>query len=765
MGARLRLGLLIGSLGAACASDEGRVGPNGAEEGGTDAAETTASETGSTGTEETGSSGGDTDEPPPDPGDPWDPVPPLDPLDDGRLAELAARLSARLADSSVAGTSQSVLVVDLETGQTLYEKNPDLALKPASNTKLFTTAAAFDLLGDDHRLETTVWADGNLQGGTLSGNLMLRGEHDLHWSTHIYPTTRFVLDRLADAVVQAGIGSVAGPIVAAGEFLYEGYHFGTYAPAEHRSLAASRFSEALSARGVPSSGTSTKASFDTPGGEPIVSWHSPPIVVGSVELNSSSNNEFADILVRHVGWAMNGTSSHEAGTAEVVDFLGSIGSDTANVQLYDGSGLSHSNRVSARNLIDLLAFTTGEPWGALWERTLSISGVRGTLANRMTGPGVRGRVFAKTGTLTGVITLSGIVRHPFDGRRIAFAILFNDVGNATSARATADAVVTILAEDWHELGVRPSAPVLRTVRSEPGSPVAELEWDSVPDSEGTIVWLSPDGRVFRPEDARFVQGTSHRAGTLPFGPTVHVRLQAWRNGLRSDPSDVYATTVDSNAPRILLVDGNDRWQAQPMPENPLAHGHDFAVHHVQAIAPHPVDVAANEAVLAGEVELADYAAVVWMLGEESTEDETFNDDEQALVADFLLTGGNLFVSGAEIGWDLVEQGGAADQAFFRDVLHVDYVGDDANTVAATGANVGPIGFWTPAEQQIHYPDRLAPHGGSEAMLTYLGGTQDAAAVRYVGDHRVVVLGFPFEAIDHPEVRRAFMSEVLATFGL
>ena len=767
---RSKAGLMLLVVGVAgCASEEGRVGfdddgPSATTSGSSTDAHATAGEADESGSSETGQQ-----ELPPDPGDPWDPLPPLDPLDDERVAELHARLDAQLAVSSISGTSQSVMVVDLETGQHLYAKNPDLALKPASNTKLLTTAAAFDLLGDDHRLETTVWADGTLGGGVLSGNLVLRGEHDLHWSTHVYPTSRFVLDRLAEAVANANIGSVSGNVVAAGEFLYEGYHFGTYAPANHRSQAAARFVDALGARGVSTSGTSTTAAFDTPGGEATVSWQSPPIVVGSVELNSSSNNEFADILVRHLGWAIEGTSSHEAGTAEVVDFLASIGTDTTHVALHDGSGLSHSNRVSARNLVDLLAFVIDEPWGAAWERTLSISGMRGTLASRLAGSAVRGRVFAKTGTLTGVITLSGILRHPFDGRRIGFAVLFNDVGNATSARAVADAVVGILAEDWHETGTRPSAPTLRSARSEPGSPVVELAWDQVPDAEGTIVWLSADGRTFRPEDARFVQGLSYRAGTLPFGPNLFVRLQTWRDGMRSDPSSVYAATIDSDAPRVLVVDGNERWQAQPMPENPLGHGHDFAVHHVQAIAPQPVDVVANHAVLFGEVELSDYAAVVWMLGEESTEHQTFDEDEQALVADFLQSGGNLFVSGAEIGWDLVEQGSAADQAFFRDVLHVDYLGDDALTVAATGsgpwANVGPLGFWTPAEQEVHYPDRLAPYGGSEAVASYLAGTQDTAAVRYVGEHRVVVLGFPFESIDHPATRRRFMTEVLSTFAL
>jgi D-alanyl-D-alanine carboxypeptidase len=766
----VRCGLVFfaGMLAVACTPIDGHVGVE--TEGGTTRADSDAASTGETDSSDHGSTADPEEPPPPDPGDPWEPVPSHDPLDAERLAELQGRVDGWLGDASIAGTTQSVLVIDLETGQTLYAKNPDLVLKPASTTKLFTTAAAFDVLGDDHRLETTVWLDGDRSDGALAGDLVLRGEHDIHWSTHVYPSSRFVLDRLAEALDAAGLGSVSGNVVAAGEFLVEGYHFGTYAPAEHRNVAAADFVSALGARGISTTGTSTSASFDAPAGMPAVQWRSPPIAVGSVQLNSSSNNEFADTLVRHLGWAMVGTSSYETGTGEVVDFLGSIGSETTGVVLNDGSGLSHDNRVSARNLLDLIAFTIEQPWGRTWERTLSISGTRGTLANRLEGPDVHGRVFAKTGTLTGVITLSGILHRRHDGRRIAFAILLNEVGTAVSARAAADGVVSVLAEDWHELGPRPAAPVLRTVRSEAGSAVAELTWHDVPDAEGIIVWLSPDGRTFDRDDARFVQGGSYRAGTLPFGPEIFVRLQAWRDGVASVPSDVYGTTIEAEDPRILVVDGNDRWQAEPVVENPLAHGHDFAVHHLQAIAPRPVDVVANEAVLFGEVELADYAAIVWMLGEESTEHETFDPDEQALVADYLQTGGNFFVSGAEIGWDLVENGDAADQAFFRDVLHADYLGDDALTVAATTlggpwSSVGPVGFWTPAEQEIHYPDRLAPHGGSEPVLTYLAGTQDTAGVRYVGEHRVVVLGFPFESIDHPDARRAFMTEVLTTLGL
>jgi hypothetical protein len=53
-------------------------------------------------------------------------------------------------------------------------------------------------------------------------------------------------------------------------------------------------------------------------------------------------------------------------------------------------------------------------------------------------------------------------------------------------------------------------------------------------------------------------------------------------------------------------------------------------------------------VIAGDVNLAGYDTVVWILGEESTEDDTFNATEQEKVEQFLAAGGNLFLSGAEI---------------------------------------------------------------------------------------------------------------------
>jgi len=69
-------------------------------------------------------------------------------------------------------------VKDVETGYAWYQKDVGRSFIPASNTKLYTTAAALDLLGADFRYETGIWTDGVISDGVLSGNLIIQGSGD-----------------------------------------------------------------------------------------------------------------------------------------------------------------------------------------------------------------------------------------------------------------------------------------------------------------------------------------------------------------------------------------------------------------------------------------------------------------------------------------------------------------------------------------------------------------------------------------------------------
>jgi hypothetical protein len=160
----------------------------------------------------------------------------------------------------------------------------------------------------------------------------------------------------------------------------------------------------------------------------------------------------------------------------------------------------------------------------------------------------------------------------------------------------------------------------------------------------------------------------------------------------------------------------------------------------------------NAEVAAGTVSLADYTEVFWLLGDEGTLEESFSSIEQTLVAQYLESGGCLFVTGSEVGYDLVEKGSVADQTFYQTYLKAQYLADDADSKAV-------VGQWTtlfegvsfPISQSFEedYPDEIEGTGGSETCFRYENGK--GAAILYSGPFgsgvaigKLIYLGFPLE---------------------
>ncbi len=712
----------------------------------------------------------DTGGPLPDPGDPFDPPPPLPDIPDEELESLATSINNILDGPQVAGTTQSVLIVDAETGQEVFAKNPDTVLAPASNTKLLTTAIAMEALGEDHRFITEIRAEAAPDGdGLIDGDLHVVVHHDFTWSPQFQVQSDFVLDRIAQDVSDLGVQTVAGTVIVHGEAVYNGQQFSTYDDAFHRGQVATNFSSSLFSAGVSVMGGSGSApDFDQPG-MLLYQWQSPPLSVAAAPTNTISHNEFADVLARHVGFELGGDSSYAAEESALLDWLSSIPTSTEGVAFNDGSGLNPANRISARTVVDLLDFMWTQPAGLPWVRTFAISGVRGTLQSRMQGPDIWGRAWGKTGTLTGVICTSGVLFNGYDGRRYFVSLLFNSVSSNTFARAAHDNIFEIMAGD-HFGTARPDAPVVSSVRAAE-SDVVEIEWSAVDDATGYLVWLSPDGVVWNREDARLVEGTSHRAGEIGFAGNVFVRVTAVGDGGESDASDVYGATSGDGLSRVLVVEGFDRWEADPSPDNPLGIGHDFVVAHGTAIGEGASwDTVDNDALIDGDVALSDYDAVFWLLGEEGVDHETFDATEQQLVSDYLDAGGNLFVSGAEIGYDLVELGDPTDTAFFTDMLHAEYVSDESAAWFLDGdsgvfTDVGTVGLYTPGTLIAGTTDQIDPAAGATSVASYFGGFGGTAAIAFDGDHRVILLGFPLAAIDNPDSRATVVTSALEAFGL
>ncbi|MGE3855260.1 MAG: MYXO-CTERM sorting domain-containing protein, partial [Planctomycetota bacterium] len=173
------------------------------------------------------------------------------------------------------------------------------------------------------------------------------------------------------------------------------------------------------------------------------------------------------------------------------------------------------------------------------------------------------------------------------------------------------------------------------------------------------------------------------------------------------------------------------------------------------------------------VSLNDYRCVIWMLGEESTADDTLSAAEQAAVNAYLASGKpvSLFVSGAEVGWDLDYKGTSTDKAFMNTALSATYHADDANTHSVTGAagmmfdglsfSFGDGTSGAMGDYDVDYPDVLNTSGGSTAVLTYSNGAGAAATYRESGDTRVLTVGFPWERILGVAERNSAMAKALA----
>ncbi|MDH4069614.1 MAG: D-alanyl-D-alanine carboxypeptidase/D-alanyl-D-alanine-endopeptidase [Ignavibacteria bacterium] len=166
-----------------------------------------------------------------------------------------------------------------------------------------------------------------------------------------------------------------------------------------------------------------------------------------VTMMKQSDNLSAEVLFRLAGQVKTGRpGSTKGGAMAVKNSLSGFGIDTSAVLIADGSGVSRYNLVSAATLVDLLEGVSQRPdLAGLFESSLPVAGVDGTLRSRMKGTAAEGNLRAKTGTASGLSSLTGYVRTA-DGELLCFSILMGQyAGKATPYRNVQDAIGALLA--------------------------------------------------------------------------------------------------------------------------------------------------------------------------------------------------------------------------------------------------------------------------------------------------------------------------------
>ena len=161
----------------------------------------------------------------------------------------------------------------------------------------------------------------------------------------------------------------------------------------------------------------------------LFTHQSPPLKDILYIVNKRSFNFYAEMLLRMLAVQAGKTGSVEEGIEQLYAFLNKNGIDTANVLIYDGSGLSRDNQITARTLLDVLSLMSTSPYFSYYYDSLATPDDRGDLIllRRFLRPFKRTQdVHVKGGTIDGVKAQAGYIKDK-NGRLITFAFMANNL--------------------------------------------------------------------------------------------------------------------------------------------------------------------------------------------------------------------------------------------------------------------------------------------------------------------------------------------------
>lgn len=254
------------------------------------------------------------------------------------------------------------------------------------------------------------------------------------------------------------------------------------------------------------------------------------------------------------------------------------------------------------------------------------------------------------------------------------------------------------------------------------------------------------------------------------------------SGVESDASDIYAKSSLPNGaglPKVLIIDGFSRYVGSYTQTT-----HGFAATYfksVRNVGNYVVSTCSHSAIINETIQLEDYDLVIWFTGDESTKDHPIDSYEQDQIEAFLKSGGNLFVTGSELGWALDYKGGTEnttyynnDRAFYNNYLKADYVADGGSTgrtpaVGLTGDFSGvslPFGV----VYGENSPDEITNYGGSTKIMKYQNNKY--SGVSYKGtfgssstNAALVHLSFALETVADQSALNTFFTKLMEFYGL
>lgn len=396
----------------------------------------------------------------------------------GGGAEFRDSLNAIVA-SFPPGTRAAILITNPLSQDTLFSFNPGIPLIPASNTKLFTTAVALDLLSPEFKIYTKLLTDDqNLKDGIINGNVYLKGFGNPTFSEKD-------LDDFVDALKKLRIKKITGSIIGDesyfdNEYTREGSIEEESASVKLPAISAliynknttttqkrirrrryktyttfvkdpSLFAANQLRKKIVTGGISVEGNYLN-GVAPLNSKEITSVHIKLIDLisriNKRSDNYYAECLFKIVGAEASGTQGSAITASQaILAYLKERDIHTEGLRIVDGSGISRFNQTTVATLSELLeTIYLDVDFFELYNSSLSVAGYDGTLGGRMRGTSAEYNFKGKTGTLNGVSSLSGFLKlRNGDDIIVSILIEFNEKHHSYF-RDMQDRIVSALSE-------------------------------------------------------------------------------------------------------------------------------------------------------------------------------------------------------------------------------------------------------------------------------------------------------------------------------
>ena len=350
-------------------------------------------------------------------------LPPLPPA--VGLPQLQAQLSCPALQqrllATVAGQASvwSITIADAQ-GRLLADLNGNRPRIPASNQKLVSTAFALDRLGPDYRLNTQLWRLGD-------GSFRLTGEGDPDLA--LPQLQRFAMLAMGSGGSSGETASLVRLQIAEEprqSWWPQGWHpddryYAYGAPITRLAVTSNAINDAVMnppsrlqtmlqktmvQRGAKVQVSLVSARAPLPGDAVLLHQQPSAPMHNLLSLaNTESHNFTAEVLLRQGA----GTWDLARATQLQMLWLTEQGLPMQGIRLADGSGLDRANRLTSRFLVALLMRMDQHPYGRAYLASMAVAGQRGTLRNLYVGTPLQGQFYGKTGTISGVRSISGVL--------------------------------------------------------------------------------------------------------------------------------------------------------------------------------------------------------------------------------------------------------------------------------------------------------------------------------------------------------------------